>query len=98
MNKDEIFSLSDTNDLSEYCKKQLKQLKRIAIKDDVINLFDLFKIKNRLSVDEVIVAFYRLYEIEKTRSWFSATLSNLSKRGLIKKINGTEGKYEKCEK
>lgn len=37
----------------------------------------------------------RLHKMEKTRTWVRSTLYNLSRKDLIRKIEGTQGGYEK---
>lgn len=90
---DEIFNLEKIDDLPEKCVKELKLLN---IRDDTKQLLALFERKKRLSIDEIIVGLYRLHKLEKTRTWVSATLYNLSRKDLVKKITGTKGEYEKC--
>jgi hypothetical protein len=90
---DAIFNLDRVDDLPDSCKKELKL---VNIRDEGMMLLGLFDIKNPLSFDEIIVGLYRLNKLEKTRTWVSATLYNLSKKGLVKKIKGKKGVYEKA--
>ncbi len=92
MSDTSVFDINKTDDLPESCKKNLKLLN---MRDETKKLLDLFEIKNKLSIDEILVALYRLHKIEKTRSWVSSTLYNLSRKNLIKRIDGTKGDYEK---
>lgn len=92
MSNENIFNLDKIDDIPDNCKKQLKL---INIRDDAKKLLDLFDKKQVLTIDEIIVGMYRLYKIEKTRIWVSSTLYNLSRKKLVKKIDGTKGEYEK---
>lgn len=87
-----IFDLHDVSDLPE---KHRDELKLLSIREDAQKLLSLFDIKPRLSIDEIIVGLYRAHKMEKAREWVSATLYNLSKKGLIAKVKGTKGVYEK---
>ena len=92
MNENNIFDLTNVDDLPE---DQKRQLKLINVRDDAKNLLGLFELKNRLSIDEIIVGLYRLHKMIKSRTWVSSTLYNLSKKSLIKKVDGSQGEYEK---
>jgi len=93
--EENIFNLDKTDDLPEAYKKQLKLLN---VRDDTRSLLALFDLKDNLSIDEILVGMYRLHKVEKSRIWVSSTLHNLSKKGLIRKIDGTKGKYRKVNK
>lgn len=80
-NKD-IFNLNDISDLSSTTRKYLNKHRLHSGCSNILNLFD---IKETLSLDEIIVGLYRLYKMEKSRSWLASTLYSLSARGLIKK-------------
>jgi len=92
MEKD-IFDLSAIDDLPKKCAEELRL---INIGKETKAVLDLFDIKNRLSIDEIIVGLYRLHKLEKTRTWVSSTLYNLSRKELVKKVEGTKGEYQKC--
>ena len=89
---EDIFNLDKIDDIPDGCQKELKLFN---IRSDTRQLLGLFERKNRLSIDEIIVGLYRLYKLERTRTWVSATLYNLSKKELVKKIPGTKGEHEK---
>ena len=93
--EENIFNLDKIDDLPEAYKKQLKLLN---VRDDTRSLLALFDLKDNLSIDEILVGMYRLYKVEKSRVWVSSTLHNLGKKGLIRKIDGTKGKYRKINK
>ena len=93
VNENNVFSLDNTDDIPESCVKELRGLN---IRDDTKSLLSLFDKKNRLSIDEIIVGLYRLYKLEKTRIWVSSTLYNLSRKNLVKKVEGSKGEYIKC--
>ncbi len=92
MEKD-IFDLAKIDDIPKACADELRL---INISKETKLLLNLFEIKNRLSIDQIIVGMYRLHKLEKTRPWVSSTLYNLSRKGLVKKVEGTKGEYEKC--
>lgn len=92
MSKKYIFDLRKTDDIPDFCKKNLKLLN---ITDETMRLLNLFDIKNPLSVDEIIVAIYRLYKNEKSRAWVTSTLYNLTRKNVIKKSKVKKGYYEK---
>jgi len=91
----DIFDLSDITDIS---KKVELNLVGLRIHKKTKKLLDLFNIKTSLSIDEILVALYRLYRIEETREWVSSTLYNLSRKNLVKKHKIIRGFYERTDK
>jgi len=91
----DIFDLSDITDIS---KKVELNLVGLRINKKTKKLLDLFNIKTSLSIDEILVALYRLYRIEETREWVSSTLYNLSRKNLVKKHKIIRGFYERTDK
>lgn len=89
---EKIFGLESTEDLPESCKSELRIMN---VRDETMMLLNLFDLKSPLSFDEIIVGLYRLHKLEKTRVWVSATLYNLNKKGLVRKVEGKKGIYEK---
>lgn len=89
--KENLFDLSKTDDLPEKIKEKLR---RIPVRKDAKKLLDLFKIKQTLSIDEIIVGLYRQYKMEKSRTWIHSTLYNLSRKEILKKVEGTKGVYK----
>lgn len=91
INKD-IFDLKMLEDIPESFAKELRL---INIRKETKYLLDLFDIKNKLSIDEILVGLYRSHKIVKERSWISSTLYNLTRAKLIKKVKGKKGIYRK---
>lgn len=87
----EIFNFKETRDIPD---SLLKQINIFKIREDSQKLFHLFKLKQKLSIDEVLIGLYRLYGIQKTRVWVSSTLYNLSRKKLVKKVEGENGTYK----
>lgn len=85
-----IFNISDVSDIPDACRKSLKGKN---IRDDSQKLLSLFEMKEELSIDEIIVGMYRLFNIEKTRTWISSTLYNMGRKKLVKK--SSKGRYVK---
>lgn len=81
-----IFDLKNISDISTECKNNLKLLN---MRYNTKYLLELFDKKNPLSIDEIIVAFYRLYKVESNRIWISNTLYDLKRKKIIIK----NGKY-----
>lgn len=92
MSEIKLFNYKDISDFPEECKQQLKPLR---VREQTKKLLELFDRKSPLSIDEIIVGFYRLYNINKTRSWVSSSFYNLCKKNLIKKSDIEKCKYEK---
>jgi len=88
------FDLKNIEDIPNNLKKELK-LNRISSHSK--KLLSLFEKKNILCIDEIIVGLYRLYKLEKTRTWVSYTLYNLNKKINIIKSPNKKGYYEKLK-
>jgi hypothetical protein len=58
----DIFDLNNLEDISDKCKKQLISKKSY----DYTKVYDLFDIKHRLNVNEIIVGLYRKFKMEKS--------------------------------
>ncbi len=84
----------DLNDLSDLPGDVKKEIFLVGFQKNTVMLLSLFNIKNPLSIDEMIVGMMRKYNIKKKRNWFAATIYNLKKRKVIRKIEGKE-LYEK---
>lgn len=50
-------------------------------------LLSLFKIKNRLTIDEILVGLYRKYKRQQSRVWVTYTAYNLTRKGIIKRFS-----------
>jgi len=81
---DDIFDIRNTDDLPE-------QLQEAVKKEFDNNIIELFKIAERpLHINEVTVAYYRKYGIEKTKRQITIKLCNMSRQ-----INPKIIKYNK---
>lgn len=84
-----IFDLTALDDINETLKSEL----RIASpKDDQV--LSLFEIKNKLTIDEIIVGLFRKYALEKKRAYVTSRLTSLVKKDLIEKVPGEKGTYQ----
>jgi hypothetical protein len=90
-----IFDLSDLDDMPNDLKKEVR---RLGIRRDTVNLLSLFDIKQHLTIDEIIVGMMRKYGVKKKRLWVSSTIYNLKRREMIKDVEGEKKVYQKCEK
>lgn len=76
MTKD-IFDLIDLTDIPDNIKKELKILSRDPFENQLI---EIFKMANReISIDEVTVAYYRIYKDAKERRQIMTKLYNMSR-------------------
>lgn len=81
---DDIFDIRNTDDLPEHLQEAVK-------KEFDNNIIELFKIAKRpLHINEVTVAYYRKYGIEKTKRQITIKLCNMSRQ-----INPKIIKYNK---
>lgn len=93
MTKDvkDIFNIESVADLPEVCQKQIKHKKNHAHPDKQ-KLLELFDMKNPLTINEIIAGLYRVYGIERSRTWVYNKLNGLftmikrQKNGYWKKI------------
>jgi hypothetical protein len=90
MDSRDIFDLENIEDITKECKKNLKLT---GLHNDTEQLLSLFDILEPLSIDKIIVGYYRKYKIVKTRTWVSSTLYNLSRKKII--IKNSNGDYRK---
>ena len=91
----DIFNLETLEDVPSEYKKKLKITKSATPNRSVTLILELFDIKSPLTLDEMMVAFYRLYEIQKERFWFSFNLRTLQDKNLVRKVSGTKDEWEK---
>lgn len=87
----DIFDLDDISDITKFTRKQLKLITNLNQKDK--NILALFEKKNRLTMNEIIVGLFRMYDIEVKRTWVANRLYALSQTEKIKKIPGKRGTY-----
>lgn len=93
MGSNEIFDLKNTDDLP----KELKIIGRSnRFGENTNKILNLFYIKEELTINEIIVGFYRKYNKVIDRNFLSKTLFNLCKRKQLKK-SSTRGVYKKYE-
>lgn len=85
----DIYDTLNLDDLPPELRKELR--------DRCLNLYDekiasLFYEKKELSIDEVLIALYRKYQLIKKRTWVSNRFYYMSKRKIIKKVS--KGHYK----
>ncbi len=94
MNCDEqdIFDVASISDLPDEMRKEIEARR---LDDFEVKIMELFKIANRaLSIDEVMVAFYRKYHILKNRRQILNKLYQIAKTGNSDLIMVKRGIYE----
>lgn len=93
MEKD-IFDLKDIADLPKTLKNELTVHKMSALERNIIELFNISKLE--LSLDQILVAYYRKYKKEFTRREMTAKLYNISRsiNSPIESIIGRKGIYK----
>jgi hypothetical protein len=93
MNKEQnVFDIESTEDLPESCRKQIVNLNTVKTRTTLV--FEMFDIKEQLTVNEILVAMYRLHKISATRDYIASILCILIKKNLVRKVSGTNI-YEK---
>lgn len=86
-----IFDLTNLDDLPEDCRTQLGV--PLFKTNKTKKTFELFSLKNKLTVDEIIVALYRKHKIKIKRQEVQSILFNWKvKYNFLKKIN--KNQYE----
>jgi len=90
---EDIFDLTSVSDRSEQFVQQLKPT--INIRKDSMNILNLFERKSVLSIDEILIGYARLYNVEKKRAWVTSNMYNLCKKKMIIKVEGTKDKYQR---
>lgn len=78
-----MIDIFDTKNLSDLPDKLIKNLK-INPKDDEV--MELFKLKNILNINEIIIGIYRKYKIYRSRDWVTNKVYTLNKTNKIKRI------------
>jgi len=84
-------NIFDFNNLPEELKKIITRKKRISTSSKVL---DLFKIKNKLTLDEIVVGMFNHYNIIKTKQQISNALVGLIKCKKIIKVKSKRGIYK----
>lgn len=96
--QEDIFDLSDLTDIPQEIKKDLKMSLKNRFE---INILQIFRMANRpLNIDEVTIAYYRLFNKIKNRHIIMTKLYNMSrsKRALIEIIPKRKGVYKLINK
>lgn len=88
-----IFDAKNISDIPVSLKNQLSCLRRSK---ETKELMSLFEIKNRLTIDEILIGLYRKYNREQSRVWVTTTAYNLTRKGIIKRFQ--VGEYELVKK
>lgn len=89
------FDTSAVTDLPEEIKKQLRGVPVKGLRPDTAKVLALFDKRPILAIDEIVVALYRIHQMQKSRSWVFSTLSNLQQKKFLKRVDGEVGKWEK---
>ena len=87
-----IFDTKNIEDITENLRNQLS----LKCSEKTKEVFSLFEIKRRLTIDEILVGIFRKYKREPNRIWVSNTVHNLIRKGVIKKVQ--IGEYELVKK
>lgn len=85
-----IFETSDLSDLPDSIKKHYKEPVTLIHKDKIMELFD---IKGRLTLKEIVIGIYRTHLIVMTPASLSHVLKLLLNENLINKVG--RGTYAK---
>jgi hypothetical protein len=91
-NTKDDFDIEDLTDLPLVIRKKVKVNQRLNVMGPVMKLF---RDRNILSIDEVLVALYRRYKIGPHRSSLHSSLNNLVTKGYLRKVG--MGTYEITE-
>ena len=92
--KKNIFNLENQSDLPDFIKGELQFN---AIDKTQENIEHLLKEAGReLSIDEIIVGMFRMFDVEKPRSYWRMTLYNYSRssKSSITRKKNRKGYYE----
>jgi hypothetical protein len=92
MEEKNIFSLEDLSDLDDEVRSQLQAK---TSNDD--RILRLFKLKDPLSIDEIIVGLARQFGIKKKRTYVINRLYGLAQSNYVKKVEGKKGIYKLCQ-
>ena len=89
----DIFDLTNLDDLSATCKKKLLSKKAYYY----TLVYELFKIKETLTVNEIIVGLYRKFNLEKSAMQIRSLINILISRKLVIKVNGSVNVFQKVK-
>lgn len=97
-----IFDLNDLGGVSSIAQSALNLSVNITeIEKNILLLFDQ---KEILSINELVVAYDRKFNIsslrvsdDKIRVKITSVLSRLGKKGFLVRVEGKKGVYQKCE-
>lgn len=85
-----IFDLTITNDLPPELQKTINRKTNRPITGIII---DLFNIKSRLSLNEILVGLYRKHNILHPKGWLANHIYNLKKRNIL--VRNEDGTYSR---
>ncbi len=91
-----IFDLDNIKDIPDDLRSQLKLKKLDDFSDKLLQLFELAE--RELSVDEIMISYFRKYDITKTRRQIVAKMYSLSTSGHIERVPNKRGVYNLEEK
>ena len=88
-----MFDLNNLDDISSELRKEIEKVRKDEFADDIYSIFEYASNngKSELSIDEVAVVLYRMYNKEKTRGQVMNKLYQLSKQDN-RKIESTKRK------
>lgn len=88
------FDLNNTADLPKELINELTEFFRDEFEKKII---EIFWIANRqLTIDEIIVGYYRVFKVQKTRKQMNAKLYNMTRatHPVIEVVEGKRGVYQ----
>ena len=80
MSDESIFNLIDISDIPESMQRRLTGYKSFRMTHYICQLFE---IKDKLSIDEVMIGLYRHFGHERTRVWVRNILSDMVKNKFL---------------
>ena len=89
-----IFDLEKTDDLPENVLVSISKTKPRKSSKNRTRIVALFETANReLTIDEIIVGYYRMFGIEKKRPTIIAQLHSFVKCGVLQRKKGCKGVF-----
>ncbi len=92
LSNDVLFNMDNINDVPPEIRKHIHGNEVRGAASSLV--YDLFKRKPRLSIDEILVSLWRLFEIKRDRAWVTSSTNTLKNLGLVRSIPGVKGEYE----